>query len=107
MNGYDATRKFNYKNNREVFEKTFEALSKELPNGIKRGNRKTTPYNLFEAITIGAADVISKNGSIAGTDVKRWIENQELTKLTSGATNSKPRLKARIAYCFDGFKGNV
>ncbi|GBE13740.1 hypothetical protein BMS3Abin13_02054 [bacterium BMS3Abin13] len=109
LNDYmsDATRKFNYKNNREVFEKTFEALSKELPNGIKRGNRKTTPYNLFEAITIGAADVISKNGSIAETNVKRWIENQELTKLTSGATNSKPRLKARIAYCFDRFKGNV
>jgi len=100
----EATTSFKYKKNRAIFEKTFEALAEELPDGIKRGNRKTTPYNLFEAITIGAADAIEAGYDISGKNVSEWIDDQDLTKLTSGATNSRPRLNARIAYCFDRFK---
>jgi hypothetical protein len=100
----EANTSFNYKKNRTIFEKTFEALAEELPGGIKRGNRSTTPYNLFEAITIGAADAIEAGHDISGTNVSTWIDDQDLTKLTSGATNSRPRLNARIGYCFDRFQ---
>jgi uncharacterized protein with ParB-like and HNH nuclease domain len=95
---------FDYRENRSIFEKTFEALAGELPDGIKRGNRKTTPYNLFEAIAIGAADAIEKGFDISGKGVIDWIDDGALTELTSGATNSRPRLKARIDYCFNRFK---
>lgn len=106
LNDYmaDSTISFNYKKNRIIFEKTFEALAVELPEGIKRGNRKTTPYNLFEAIAIGAADAIEEGSNIHGKDVATWIDDGELTKLTSSATNSRPKLKARIGYCYDRFK---
>ena len=77
-----------------------------LPEGIKRGNRKTTPYNLFEAITIGAADILEEGFALSG-DVINWINDEELTNLTSGATNSRPRLLARINYCSERFKKNV
>lgn len=100
----DSTVSFNYKKNRTIFEKTFEALAQELPEGIKRGNRKTTPYNLYEAVTIGAADAIEEGSDISGKNILTWIEDEELTRLTSGATNSRPRLKSRISYCYDRLK---
>lgn len=105
LNDYmaEASKKFNFKKNRALFEKTFAELRIQLPNGIKRGNRSTTPYNLFEAITIGAADVIEENLPLSG-DAETWINDDELTKLTSGATNSRPRLLARIQYCAERFK---
>lgn len=105
LNDYmaDAVKKFNFKKNRIIFEKTFAQLREQLPNGIRRGNRNITPYNLFEAITVGASDVIEENLSLSG-DATSWINDDELTKLTSGATNSRPRLLARIQYCADRFK---
>lgn len=105
LNDYmaETSKKFNYKKNRAIFEKTFAELRKLLPNGIKRGTRSTTPYNLFEAITIGASDVIEE-GLPLSHNVEEWINDEELTKLTSGATNSRPRLLARIRYCAERFK---
>lgn len=94
-----ATSDFNYQNGRDIFENTFAQLRRELPEGIKRGSRKLTPINLYEAIAVGAADVISGGGSILGKNVQEWINNPELTRLTSGATNSYKRLTARINYC--------
>lgn len=106
LNDYmaEASTSFNYKKNRSIFEKTFEALANELPDGIKRGNRSTTPYNLFEAVAIGAADAIEEGLNILGKDVANWINDEELTKLTSSATNSRPKLQARITYAYDRFK---
>lgn len=106
LNDYmaEATMQFNYKKNRKLFEDTFNELSKELPNGIKRGNRKITPINLFEAISVGAADAINEGISIRGKNVANWIDDKDLTRLTSGATNSRKRLYERIAYCYDRFK---
>lgn len=99
-----ATHKFDYEKGRILFEETFKQLRKEFPEGIKRGNRTTTPHNLFEAIAVGAADVIEKKGTIIGKKGRNWIEDQALTDLTSGATNSKKRLIERIKYCYDRFK---
>ena len=106
LNDYmaDATIKFNYKKYKKLFEDTFNALSNELPDGIKRGNRTNTPINLFEAISVGAADAINGGISIQGKNVKTWINDKELTNLTSGATNSRKRLYNRIEYCYDRFK---
>lgn len=106
LNDYmaEASNSFNYRKNRNLFEKTFEILANELPNGIKRGNRQTTPYNLFEAVAVGAADAIEEGADIRGKNVSTWIDDDELTKLTSAATNSRPKLKARIKYCYDRFR---
>lgn len=109
LNDYmvDSSKKFNYKKNRKLFEATFASLSNALPKGIHRGNRKTTPYNLYEAISVGAADAIKEGENIENKSVGVWINDDELRNLTTGATNSRPKLKARIKYCFDRFMGNV
>ncbi|EGR0119059.1 DUF262 domain-containing protein [Vibrio parahaemolyticus] len=98
---------FNYKKYRELFEKTFESLRTVLPEGIKRGNKGSTPQVLFEAISIGAADAIEAGVDITGSDVANWIDDEELRRLTTGATNSGPRLRERIEYCRVRFVDNV
>ncbi|CAI1547351.1 DUF262 domain-containing protein [Serratia marcescens] len=105
LNDYmsEATLKFNYKKNRNIFEETFRQLSISLPDGIKRGNRQSTPINLFEAVSVGAADAINNGRNVSTSNVSNWINDKELTALTSGATNSRKRLSDRIRYCFDRF----
>ena len=103
----DASVHFNYKKYRELFEKTFESLRAVLPNGIKRGNKGSTPQVLFEAIAIGAADAIEEGVDISGSNVANWIDDEELRRLTTGATNSGPRLRERVEYCRVRFVDNV
>jgi hypothetical protein len=99
----EASLQFNYKKNRALFEKTFSELRAVLPGGIKRGNRKITPVNLFEAITVGAAMAVAQNISLQGSGIENWIHDEELTKLTSEASNNRQRVHARIDYCFNKF----
>lgn len=98
-----AALKFDYKKGRSIFERTFSELKEEIPSGISRGNRKITPINLYEAVAVGAADVIANGGTITGKNLGNWINDKELTKLTSGATNSRKRVKDRINYCSERF----
>ncbi|KAF0192042.1 MAG: hypothetical protein FD165_1110 [Gammaproteobacteria bacterium] len=98
-----ASLEFDYASSRDLFERTFNELKQELPNGIRRGNRNVTPINLYEAVAIGAADIIAKGGTIIGKNAEKWINDEELKKLTSGATNSRKRLKERIDYCSERF----
>lgn len=95
--------KFDYRKSRMIFEKTFFELKSELPGGLCRGNRKITPINLYEAVAVGAADVIAAGGTIINKQLSNWINNKDLTKITSGATNSRKRVKDRIDYCSERF----
>ncbi|WP_260405378.1 DUF262 domain-containing protein [Paenibacillus sp. 598K] len=106
LNSYmkGATKKFKYSENEDVFKKVFYALNKVLPNGIRRG-RSTTPFNLYEAVTVGAALALKNTGTIQTDGIEEWIKNDELTELTSGATNSRPRVRRRIEYCQEKFEG--
>ena len=106
LNDYmeSASANFNYKKNRELFDATFSALRRALPDGIRRGMRKNTPANLFEAVAVGAAVAVGEGYDISESDVNTWIEDEALTKLTSGATNSKTRVKERIEYCYRRFR---
>lgn len=105
LNDYmaEASLEFNYRTNRDIFEMTFMALRAELPDGIKRGNRKITPVNLFEAVAVGAALAMTEGADIAGSGVRTWINDDQLTRLTSEASNNRLRVLARIKYCYDKF----
>jgi hypothetical protein len=69
-----------------------------LPEGIKRGNKKATPLILFEAISIGVADLIQSGAEINCANLVALLDNEELKKLTTGATNSRVRLNKRINF---------
>ncbi len=86
---------------RELFAQTFRIVDTLLPNGIVRGNRTNiTPLILFEAITIGVADTIAQDnvGLITTEKLQHLLNNVELKKFTTGATNSKAKLNERINY---------
>ena len=86
---------------KSLFDETFARLKELLPQGIVRGNRTNiTPLVLFEAISIATADIISdENQEILDSQkLQDVLNNKELTKLTTGATNSRNKLTQRINF---------
>lgn len=81
----------------DLFDKTFEVIHGALPNGIVRQDRpNTTPLALFECVTVAVADAITARQDINPDRLRSVLDNAELKRLMTGATNSKPRLLARI-----------
>lgn len=108
LNDYmrDATKSFNYSAGEKIFEDTFSQLKKVFPNGITRTpTRKITPVNLFEGVAVGAAFALQKKEKLSANQVRRWIQSEELKKVTTGATNSPKVVAVRIEYCRDKFLG--
>lgn len=99
----EATNGFDYTENTGLFEKTFEILADIFPQGINRSNKTTTPANLYEAVAVGAALAIRQNGNINTINTQEWLASEELRTLTTGATNSNPRVRKRIEFCRDRF----
>lgn len=96
------TKTFNNKNALlNLFTKTFSIIDNLLPNGIVRGNRTNiTPLILFEAITIGVADTIIQGNEarITTEKLQHLLNDAELKRLTTGATNSRAKVNDRIRY---------
>ena len=98
----EASQSFDYTKNETIFRETMGLLHKTLPEGITRG-RRITPVNLFEAVAVGAALAIKKNGTVKTTGIKSWMRSDELTQFTTLATNDKKRVVGRIEYCAKQF----
>lgn len=84
------------------FEQTFQFLEKAFPDGLKT-RKGATPVNLFEAVTVGAALALSADPQVRPVPNPNWIDSVELRGFTTGATNSRPRVRGRIEYCRDRF----
>lgn len=100
-----ASESFDFTDKVRIFDNTFNSLANALPNGISRVSRSTTPANLYEAVTVGAALAYTLQGFLVTDNILEWMHSDELKTLTTGATNSNPRVKARIEYCRDKFLG--
>lgn len=100
---FAATKKFDYDEGEKNFKATFQQL-RSLPHGITR-NRNTTPANLFEGVSVGAALVVKDGKKLIMTDAEEWIISEELKGYTTGATNSKSKVVNRIEYCRRKFLG--
>ena len=101
----DASIKFDYGYNEQLFRDTFLKLSSALPNGIVRQNRKgVTPLILFEGVAVGAALALEKKEKLSAEDIS-WIDSEELRKVTTGFTNSPQAVQKRIEFCRDRFLG--
>ncbi len=84
---------------RDLFNDTLQILSANLPDGIVRANRpNSTPLILFEAVAVGVADILSVGESVDPDKLVDILDDQELKRLTTGATNSLPKLRGRIQY---------
>ncbi|WP_406873229.1 DUF262 domain-containing protein [Aminobacter sp. P9b] len=83
----------------DIYIRTMDALSAALPAGIARSNRpNSTPLVLFEAVTVGVADVIAGGGHVSAPALQEILDDEGLKALTTGATNSLPKLIGRIEY---------
>lgn len=102
LNDYMEKKTESFKNEKElrsIFEKTFSEIRRCLPNGIVRANRlNSTPLVLFEAIALGVADILTAGKQINDQKLNELLEDGVLRDLTTGATNSLPKLTGRIDY---------
>jgi hypothetical protein len=100
LNQYMAFKTDSFQNKTElshIFDATMSVLSEALPGGIVRSNRpNSTPLVLFEAITVGVADVLASGGDVDFDKLREVLDDEGLKDLTTGATNSLPKLRARI-----------
>lgn len=76
------------------FIDVMEALQPHISGPILRKNTKLTPLNQFEAILVATAEVLRKKNEIHPQ--KGWLDDKQLTKFSSGGTNTKAMLKGRI-----------
>ena len=109
LNDYmrSASKKFDLVNGERVFRSTFAKLAKALPNGISRpgiGKRTTTPLNLFEGVSVGAALALKSKKVLSHKDTN-WLGAEELKTFTTGATNNLSAVRGRIEFCRDKFLG--
>ena len=108
LNDYmsNGTKTFDYDAGQDIFQSTFEQLYSTLPNGIVRSRtRKITPINLYEAVSVGAALAIQDQGKIDTSGLPDWLSNDDLMRVTTGATNNRRMVESRIEYCRDQFLG--
>jgi hypothetical protein len=93
----------NRKKLQKLFDQTVEALSEALPDGIVRKNRpNSTPLVLFEAVTVGCADIIASGKKVDGKKLKKLLDDAKLKELTTGGTNSQTMLRGRIEFVAAG-----
>lgn len=113
LNDYmeDATKKFDFQAKELIFKTTFSQLAAAFPNGISRfatskyARRATTPLNLYEGVSVGAALAIRERGTLIVKNIDKWMSSASLRDVTTGPTNSGPAVKGRIEFCRDRFLG--
>lgn len=100
LNDYMEKKTKSFKNKsqlKKIFDDTFIILRENLPNGIVRGNRKNiTPIVLFEAISVGTAIALDQRVQLSTEILVELLNDKDLKKYTTGATNSKRMLSNRI-----------
>lgn len=83
-----------------IFKKTMLFSQQYFPHGFKktRGSN-TTPRVRFEALSVGIALALMEDEDLVPNNISEWLFSEEFKKLTTGdASNSKPRVIARIEY---------
>ena len=102
LNDYMNRKTKSFSNKKELldlFRRTVETLHHALPNEIVRSARpNSTPLILFEAVIVGVADLLSRGAHVDAQKLQDVLNDEELKALTTGATNSLPKLRDRIDF---------
>ena len=78
-----------------LFRAVIQELSSLIQGPFLRANTNVTPQNELEAVMVGAAEVLRDDGRL-GRPPDGWLNDPELIKASTGATNTKKKLLARI-----------
>lgn len=90
------------------FHRMVNFVSNRFPCGFaKSRSAKATPRVRFEAISVGVHLALKKRRSLVCSNME-WLESREFGELTTThASNSAPRLQARIEYVRDCLLGRT
>ena len=84
-----------------LFRETMAYIASNAPDGIARGNRSSTPVNLFEGVAVGTALALRNRRPLRSRNLKTIMNSEKLKEFTTGATNSRPMVVGRIEYVRD------
>ncbi|HGY4999123.1 TPA: DUF262 domain-containing protein [Klebsiella oxytoca] len=89
------------------FNAMCEFVRDNFPNGFRKNSTaNTVPRIRFEAIAVGSTLAINHNPQLTPPPVDEWLNSRDFIKHTrSDASNSKPKVKARIEYVRDRLLG--
>ncbi|MDD2738950.1 MAG: DUF262 domain-containing protein [Methylomonas lenta] len=91
----------------EEFQKVLEFAHNNFPNGFRKTENAKETYRVrFEAIAVGTALALREKPNLVPNNMA-WLDSNEFKKhTTSDASNSKPKVIARIEYVRDKLLGN-
>lgn len=86
-----------------IFNAVLDFAEANFPLGFKKSaGSKTTPRVRFEALSVGMALALMEKPDLVPVDVEGWINSDEFKSHTTGdASNSRPRVMARIEFVRD------
>lgn len=82
------------------FHKMCNFINTFFPNGFRKvKNATTVPRIRFEALAVGVTLALEEEPDLVPQNIDEWINSKEfITHTRSDASNSKPKVKARIEY---------
>jgi hypothetical protein len=90
-----ATTSFEYDAGRDLFQSVVREIGALLPEAFVRAGYPNTPLNQLEAVMVATAELLR-----AGTPVQKpqpgWMNDKELVRTSTGATNTASMLGSRI-----------
>jgi hypothetical protein len=72
-----------------------EGINAIIDGPFLRSNTSITPQNELEAVMVAAAEVLEQYGEL-GTPRAEWLDDPQLVKASTGATNTRGKLRDRI-----------
>jgi len=102
----DKNRGFDHVAKQAEFDRMVEFVSTYFPYGFAKTTSATsTPRVRFEAISVGVHLALEEDPSLVPSNMD-WLESQDFKReTTTHASNSAPRLRARIEYVRDALQG--
>jgi len=100
--------KKSFKKEKSDFKNMLEFAKETLPNGFsKQPGATTTPRVRFEALSVGIHLALKEDSKLNTSQNIKWLESKLFrTHTRSDASNSRPKVKARIEYVRDKLLGN-
>ncbi len=96
---------------RETFFATLNFVEKNFPNGFRKSPKSKVVSRIrFEATAVGVALALEENPQLQSQSINTdWAYTDEnfLVMMRSDASNSRPKVKARIEFVRDKVLGNV
>ncbi|MBW1745526.1 MAG: DUF262 domain-containing protein [Deltaproteobacteria bacterium] len=96
-----------YTAEKEKFEKMLNYAERLLSHGFTRTpNAKTTPRVRFETLSVGINLALQTNNDLTIPNNLEWLDSDDFARHTrSDASNSRPKVKARVEYVRDKLLG--